>query len=62
MNETEKRNTIQAMRDYGGGFVQRLALAWEHADSENSQRIQNAFPEYMEQYGPDSAFQQQTVA
>jgi hypothetical protein len=56
MNDTEKFHTIQAMRNYGGSFVQALAMAWERADSDNSLRIQKAFPEYMAEYGPGSAF------
>lgn len=62
MNDTERFNTIQAMRRYGGGFVQLLAAAWEHADEKNSQRIEAAFPEYMRDYGPDSQFQKQRFA
>lgn len=56
MNDTEKLHTIQAMRNYGGSFVQALATAWERADSDNSRRIQDAFPEYMHDYGPGSNF------
>jgi hypothetical protein len=42
------------MKTYGGGFVKALAEAFLLADEINAQRIEAAFPGYMEKYGPDS--------
>ena len=58
MDHNQKYYTIRAMQQYGGSFVQCLAKAWERADADNSERIENAFPEYLIQYGPESKFYQ----
>lgn len=42
--------TIEAMEQFGGGFVQSLAAAWRRADPENRTRIKFAFPELFERY------------
>ena len=51
--------TINAMQIYGGNFVKALANAWQHADQENSAKIEAAWPEYIEKYkmmaGPEAA-------
>lgn len=44
------RDTIKAMRSYGGSFVQALAEAAVRADETNLERIKTAFPEYWLQY------------
>jgi|GEM_PF-2378109 len=41
---------VDAMQDYGGGFVKALASCYRHADPINFVKLQNAFPEYWEQY------------
>ena len=40
----------QAMRTYGGSFVKHIGEALIHADKHNTKRLQEAFPDYMEQY------------
>ena len=49
---------LKAMRIYGGGFVKALAEAWARADNFNEARLVQAFPDYVTQYGPGSAFYQ----
>lgn len=43
-------DVINAMIDYGGGFVRRLGEAWLAADADNNRRLLAAFPHYWEQY------------
>ena len=47
---TEARKVGQAMRIYGGSFVERLGQALYHADPENTQKIKDAFPVYWNEY------------
>jgi hypothetical protein len=42
--------TLKAMKSYGGGFVKALALAADHADANNLERLKQAFPEYWKNY------------
>lgn len=56
MDADEKYYTIKAMQSYGGGFASALAEAWAKADMNNSARIEAAFPDLIEKYGPQSAF------
>ncbi len=42
--------TVQAMKTYGGGFVQALAVTIERADDENLARIKRTWPEYWAMY------------
>lgn len=57
MNKYDERyKTIETMRQYGGGFVKALAEAYAKADTDNSSRIETAFPDYMKKYGPDGEF------
>ena len=56
MNTTDRFKTIQTMEKYGGGFCQKLAVAWYAADDRNKQRIELAFHDYMAEYGPDGSF------
>ena len=55
MTHDEKLITIRAMDAYGGSFVKALAQAWLLADEDNCRRIEAAFPEYMQKYGPGGA-------
>ena len=48
--DSENYDIIEAMRKWGGGFVQRLAQCLYVADAENTRRLRLAFPEYWEQY------------
>lgn len=56
MNTTDRFKTIQTMEKYGGGFCQKLAVAWYAADDRNKQRIELAFHDYMTEYGPSGSF------
>jgi hypothetical protein len=56
MNDHVKYYTIKAMEYFGGSFVQALARAYSVADAENANRIETAFPEYLEEYGPTGKF------
>ena len=40
----------QTMIKYGGSFAQKLGEALQHADTDNTQRIYDAFPELWAQY------------
>lgn len=50
INSDDKYHVSEAMRQYGGGFVQALGVALSKADSDNAQRIQTAFPELWTKY------------
>ena len=41
---------VEAMRRYGGSFVQALAVCVQRADPENLQRLKAAFPELWAEY------------
>jgi len=47
---SEAQIVSQAMRIYGGSFVERLGCAIFYADYGNTQKIKNAFPEYWQEY------------
>ena len=40
----------EAMIEYGGDFVKRLAMLYRVGDPDNRARIKAAFPEYWEKY------------
>jgi hypothetical protein len=48
--------TFLAMERHGGSFCAALANAWYKADAGNKARIEAAFPHYLEDFGPNSAF------
>lgn len=48
--------TTRAMRSFGGSFAQHIGSALQVADLSNSARLQLAFPDLIEKYGPGSAF------
>lgn len=52
----EYTNTMLSMRAYGGSFAQHIGQAAAVADSTNRQRLQDAFPDLFEKYGPKSDF------
>lgn len=56
MDLTQKYFTILAMIQFGGRFIRALATAYEAADARNTERIEKAFPEVLEFYGPGSTF------
>jgi hypothetical protein len=56
MDYPTRFKTIQTMEKHGGGFCQKLAVAWYAADDRNKQRIELAFADYMAEYGPGSSY------
>lgn len=42
--------TVEAMKKYGGGFVQALAVCFERADAENLMKLKVTFNDYWHQY------------
>jgi len=58
LSAPETHLMLFAMSSYGGGFVSALACAWVRADESNQARLAAAFPDYVETYGPGSAFYQ----
>lgn len=50
MNNERDYWTVQAMREYGGSFVQSLAELAERADPINLEKIKETWPEYWQQY------------
>ncbi len=54
MTEAERRNTLNAMQEFGGSFVASLAVTWRLADAINSQRLGHAMADYVRKYGPGS--------
>lgn len=52
MSKRDRINTLQNMRWNGGGFAGHLAEAWMVADSVNSLRLAEAFPDLVEKYQP----------
>jgi hypothetical protein len=50
MTRDELLPIIEKMEQYGGSFAKSLAVAMRYADSNNLQRIVNAFPEMIESY------------
>ena len=56
MTDTEFFEMIERMEKFGGSFVVSLAYAFRKADSFNRQRLLNAFPDYVQQYGPSGQF------
>lgn len=52
----DTHRTFIAMERHGGGFCRNIARAWYVADPSNKNRIEHAFPELLDNYGPNSAF------
>ena len=52
----EKLLVANAMTKYGGGFVKSLGEALFHADTHNTIKIKNAWPEYWKQYAEMSGY------
>lgn len=51
----EDHDVLQAMLQYGGTFIQKLAQAALVADPTNLEKIKNAFPEYWTRYAQMAA-------
>jgi hypothetical protein len=56
MTDTEVYEMICRMQEYGGSFVVALANALQCADRKNKQRLIDAFPDYVNEYGPTGRF------
>jgi hypothetical protein len=50
MTNDQKFLLIEAMRQYGGNFVSKLADAMTAADPENFKRLCDAFPDIVQKY------------
>jgi hypothetical protein len=48
--QVTRHEVLDAMIQYGGGFVRHLAEAWIRADKDNDRRLREAFPHYWQQY------------
>jgi len=56
LSSTQTHRTWLAAQHHGGSFISALADAWFRGDSHNRARIEAAFPEVVEEYGPNSKF------
>lgn len=56
LTPTQLHRTWVAIERNGGGFCERLARAWFHADDRNRARLNAAFPELLNDFGPGSYF------
>ena len=54
MTDIEMYEMICRMKQYGGSFVVALSNAFRMADPINKSKLLNAFPEYVNEYGPNS--------
>lgn len=52
----EISDMISRMEKYGGSFVVALANAFKYADPDNRKKLINTFPNYVNEYGPNSKF------
>lgn len=58
MTPNEFQATLLCMDRFGGSFVKSLAGTLRCADPSNRQRIWDAFPHLLEEFGPTGRFQQ----
>ena len=56
MTYDEVWKMVSKMEEYGGSFVKALANAFKYADPDNRQKLIDAFPGYVKEYGPNSQF------
>jgi hypothetical protein len=56
LSRGDMHRTFLAIERHGGNFCAALANAWYKADAGNKARIEAAFPDLLERYGPDSNF------
>ena len=54
MSYDDYYDMLSRMESYGGNFVKALANALRAADPTNRQKLMDAFPNYVNEYGPDS--------
>jgi hypothetical protein len=56
LSPTQLHRTWVAIERHGGGFCERLACAWFHADDRNKARLDHAFGHLLTEYGPGSIY------
>lgn len=56
LSPVQMHRTWLAAQHHGGGFLAALADAWMRGDSKNRARIEAAFPEVVEKFGPGTCF------
>jgi len=61
INEITDYHIVEAMREYGGGFVRSLAVCYLHADRENQAIIKAAWPIYWQTYRDLAATMKETT-
>lgn len=54
MTRLELLTTVETMKRFGGSFVKAFAQTLFLADEVNKERLTDAFPELIAQYGPGS--------
>jgi hypothetical protein len=54
LSPTELHRTWVAIERHGGGFCEKLARAWFHADDRNKARLDLTFEHLLTEYGPGS--------
>ena len=52
----EVHRTFESMERHGGGFCSQLAKAWYVADRGNKNRLEQAFPHLLADFGPGSRY------
>ena len=50
MNIEDKIKAVRAMEEYGGSFVETLALAWRLGETDNRQRIESTWADLFAHY------------
>lgn len=52
MTSQQQWQTVNNMKQYGGGFASAIGEAWMLADSHNTARLVEAFPHLIDKYNP----------
>jgi hypothetical protein len=61
LTQEERAYTVQAMRQFGGGFASALAEVLYSADASNAERLGESFDDIVQRYGPASDFYRRVV-
>jgi len=56
-DDVTENEAVDAMQQFGGGFIQALALAWYRADSRNREVLRGAFAHYFKEFAELAALQ-----
>ena len=56
LSTTQLHRTWVAIERHGGGFAEKLARAWFHADDRNKARLDHAFEHLLTEFGPGSLY------